>query len=485
MMLLGAWAYKITHVTPLRPDFVRQDNQPDPVFVGKVIGMKDCRWVDGSLGTFAEASVPLNREYALSSGLLEIAYTSGARVILEGPCRYTVDSQVGGCLKLGKLTARVENTKPQAANPEPRKSSLTPHPSPHFFVTTPTAVVTDLGTEFGIEVTDNGRTTTAVFVGEVRLETIGSNGKSGVSRVLTKNQSGVVEPNDNTVFIGNKDDAKSFVRVMPQPEDTQEANAYAQLVLSLDPVAYYRMERPADGANPLVVVDSTSGRRHGRLHGAGRDSDLARLWNAGRFGDALRLRGEFFGDYVTAPSLPSTDSNQLSCSVWVYLENTDSRWPHIVAEGGGKTHVRFKLALREYSGCPCGRVTTKTGEYRELDDEAAKPLPLRQWQHLAMVADGSNVKLYRNGVETVSMPCNGVSADPLGGQLLIGCANMATEPEEMLPDVFWDGRIDELAVFHRALSPDEITRLHEGPAGQSDDGVPAALDKNGGKEASE
>ena len=43
-----------------------------------------------------------------ASGLMEITYTSGARVILEGPCAYTVDSSDGGYLAMGKLTARVE-----------------------------------------------------------------------------------------------------------------------------------------------------------------------------------------------------------------------------------------------------------------------------------------------------------------------------------------------------------------------------------------
>ena len=39
---------------------------------------------------------------------MEIAYDSGATVILQGPCQYEIESARGGFLSLGKLTARVE-----------------------------------------------------------------------------------------------------------------------------------------------------------------------------------------------------------------------------------------------------------------------------------------------------------------------------------------------------------------------------------------
>ena len=52
--------------------------------------------------------VGLGRKYALASGFLEITYDSGAKVILQGPGTYEVESMSGGFLSLGKLTALVE-----------------------------------------------------------------------------------------------------------------------------------------------------------------------------------------------------------------------------------------------------------------------------------------------------------------------------------------------------------------------------------------
>jgi hypothetical protein len=117
---------------------------------------------------------------------MEITYQSGAKVILQGPCDYTVDSPRGGFLQVGKLTARVasgqwlvrrkrkaENQKSEIRNQKSRSPLATSH-SPLFSIRTPTALVEDLGTEFGVEVSDAGETASHVFQGQVRLMVAGA-----------------------------------------------------------------------------------------------------------------------------------------------------------------------------------------------------------------------------------------------------------------------------------------------------------------------
>ena len=43
---------------------------------------------------------------------MEITYNTGAKVILQGPATYGIESTSGGYLSLGKLTARVEDKGP-------------------------------------------------------------------------------------------------------------------------------------------------------------------------------------------------------------------------------------------------------------------------------------------------------------------------------------------------------------------------------------
>ena len=194
VLLLSAWAYNINHY--LQQVDLAKNATPSPtggkydmVFVGRITGMRDCRWADPATQTYLGSSVPLGRKYALSSGLMEISYESGAKVILEGPCTFEVESAVGGYLALGKLTALVEkreieglaasaasrsavSTNPQTAYPELR----TPNPESLFAVRTPTAIVTDLGTEFGVQVGNNGDTYSYVFRGSISVAPVGKAG---------------------------------------------------------------------------------------------------------------------------------------------------------------------------------------------------------------------------------------------------------------------------------------------------------------------
>jgi uncharacterized repeat protein (TIGR01451 family) len=94
--------------------------------------------------------------------------------------------------------------------------------------------------------------------------------------------------------------------------------------------------------------------------------------------------------------------------------------------------------------------------------------PLNSWQHVAFVADGAMLRLYRNGVEIgtpisydgtlrTTLPC-----------LSIGVKqnDSCTGPSPSASG-FWDGLIDELSIYNRALSPAEIQSIfNAGSAGK-------------------
>jgi hypothetical protein len=137
--------------------------------IGQVTGLLDCRWSESHTVVYLGRRVAAGDEFALASGLVEITYDTGVKVLLQGPVSYQVDSPRGGFLSVGKLTARVEKkeTRDQKSNPQ------SPIPNPALFaVRTPTAVVTDLGTEFGVEVSDTGETKSHVFRGSICVEPI-------------------------------------------------------------------------------------------------------------------------------------------------------------------------------------------------------------------------------------------------------------------------------------------------------------------------
>jgi len=143
-MLIGSVIYVTHHTAQLArtgsDSGERQSSEKfvKPTYVGEITGMVDVKWVDLQKAPLSNYVI-LGRQYDLASGLVEITYDTGVRVILQGPCTYEIESAAGGYLSLGKLTARIEKNK--AANQKSNPQSLIPNPL--FAVRTPTAVVTD------------------------------------------------------------------------------------------------------------------------------------------------------------------------------------------------------------------------------------------------------------------------------------------------------------------------------------------------------
>jgi hypothetical protein len=202
--------------------------QPVPLAaaVGRVTGMFDCQWSDPSTKTVEKAEFSLGRRYALASGLMEITYKTGVKVILQGPAVYEVESADSGYLSFGKLTARVESRESRverAARP-PNLGATSSGPSTPdsrlFSIRTPTTIVTDLGTEFGVEVDRSGRSYTRVFRGRVELRPAESTPGRSPRTPLEANESATVEPGGDWAAkktpAANRPTTSEFVRALPR-----------------------------------------------------------------------------------------------------------------------------------------------------------------------------------------------------------------------------------------------------------------------------
>jgi len=174
--VLVASRYKIADRLE-RPEMARDNQsrtQPDAMSVGRVSAMDDCQWESRFSAESGEgpshgsalsldSCVSVGRKIQIDAGLIQITYLSGASIILEGPASFEVGAN-GGCLSVGRLTGEL---KAEGSSPRVQAKRGSP-----FAIRTPTAVVTDLGTEFGIEVAEDGRTTSHVFRGAVEVRSL-------------------------------------------------------------------------------------------------------------------------------------------------------------------------------------------------------------------------------------------------------------------------------------------------------------------------
>ncbi len=243
---LGLWFASMVYVSG--PNKIAKDLSSlpskatfDPTLkvVGKITGMVHCKWADPNTETFNGANVLLGRKYVLASGLMEITYDTGAKVILQGPVTYEAESN-GGYLAVGKLTGKLEKKVASGQWPEKVASGQWPVaskseiPSPQsqvsspFVVRTPTAAVTDLGTEFGVEVNALGDTETHVFAGKVELAGRDRRGRNVAKQMLVAGQTARLDANTATVTI-QRSNAKRFVQQMPPSRQADHSGLIGQI----------------------------------------------------------------------------------------------------------------------------------------------------------------------------------------------------------------------------------------------------------------
>lgn len=474
------------------------ESRPTPVAVGRIANVVDCEWsrAAGDEGRRkpisnlkspipnAQSLVALGDKFILASGLMEIVYDTGAHVILDGPCAYTVDSPSGGFLSIGKLTAKLEkDLKSQIANQQ-TSNPQSQIPNPLFAVRTPTATVTDLGTEFGVEVDKAGLTQSHVFRGKVVFIAMNDGKPSGKGVTLGENESAHVEKNSGqsgwqaaAVRLADAHPS-AFVRVLPQPRLEQESRDYAELVLSMRPTVYYRMESPKnenavkEEKDRYVLFDSAPGGHHGVIHFT--DEYIATTpYSQGRFGESIRLRGPMTKDYAIVPDYPEATGGRLTVSVWVKVLGRASlatlaadRFVNVsYSPSDDHAYRQFILYLHpdNAGGDLAARMVQPNGKVLVIREGRSELFPLGTWQHVVLVIDKTTMDLYRNGRKVATSPCGGLPLKPPKGYLIVGSKGLSGDVDTGAPG-HWPGFVDELAIFNRALSAKEIERLYGGKA---------------------
>jgi len=364
-------------------------------------------------------------EYSLKGGLINLQFENGVEVVVEAPARFRVASSEKLVLHTGRLSANV------------------PPAGKGFIVQTPSADVIDHGTEFGVEVTEGIGSEIHVFQGEVEVKSRTEDSES--LRLFTNQATRVDEVAGLPAGITVAPDR--FLRSFDEPPAS-----YAKRIKQLNPVLYFRMAPSHDG---LTLSDHSGNRLHARIQTANTDRPL---FGRGRIGSAFKTRGYRARTHAVVPDYPKTTNSQLSVVAWVRAESRP-RWASIAKNWGEGELGQFHFGLLDHSGELEIRIRgPKRGGTRVQD---TKPFPIGVWQHVAFVADGHNLHLYRNGRE-VGRTSHRPIGPPTLKALAIGAKLIGNHPKYPgAPSDFWHGRIDELALFNQALDAETIRGLFE------------------------
>ncbi len=233
---------------------------------------------------------------------------------------------------------------------------------------------------------------------------------------------------------------------------TTPANYTANFSVSIPgPVAAYGFEE-ASGA---AITDSTGTGNNGTMANAVRTT-------AGKFGSALTFNGS--NALVSIPDSASLDlTNSLTLEAWVKPTTLTGAWRTVLLKEQTGNIVYDLYAGR--TGSPAAPLSEVFASGSATSAQATTGLALNVWSHLAATYDGSIVRLYVNGTQVATQAAVGDLPNSTGA-LRIGGNNLWNE--------WFDGQIDEVRIYGRALTATEIQADMTKAVVNPDSGPPTA-----------
>ncbi len=246
-------------------------------------------------------------------------------------------------------------------------------------------------------------------------------------------------PEEGEHFEGRIDEVRIYDRALDGGEVAGDMIAELQTPRS-GPVAAYAFDE-----NTGTVAGDHAGAHDGTIEGA--------EWTRGKFGSALEFKASQ-EDVVTIPTSSDLNLEDFTLEAWVKSSDTHPFAPVIAKADPEDFGYELLAGGNNESALPEGWITEGKSVHRYAYSEDR--LDEKAWTHIAVTSDGSKLRFYVNGdlVDTRS-GANVIAGG--GGTLQIGGA------ASYVPAQWFDGKIDEVRIYGRALSGAEITTdLHSG-----------------------
>ena len=209
-------------------------------------------------------------------------------------------------------------------------------------------------------------------------------------------------------------------------------SASTQACPASPPVAAYSF----DAGSGTSLTDNSGSGNTGTISGA--------TWtSAGKTGGALTFDG--VNDLVTIADKASLDlTTGMTLEAWV-RPTANSTWRTVVTK---ETSGNLTYGLFSNSDAPQPSAIVSIGS-NPIQDITRGPtaVPVSAWTHLATTYDGAVLRLYVNGTQVSSTNVTGAMANS-AGPLQIGGNSVWPE--------WFQGQIDDLRVYNRALTPSEL-----------------------------
>lgn len=369
-----------------------------------------------------------DEEIILEAGQLTLTYNHGAEVKIEGPAHYTLKSLELAEVKYGQLAAKV----PEAAQ--------------GFTIEAPKAAIVDLGTEFALNVTKEGKSQVYVYEGEVVSSLLDENGTTLLNANLYDDDG--IEIDSKSETVSDLSGSEDFIRVEEKTgRELVVTSKYIEAVKKHSPIAYWRFE----SSNQGVVKNEISEDFHGKL------TKQARTYN-----NKFTVEKGKVGGFLVEQPIYGINKKNYSFELWLNAKERASDMslvslmnPKPVSKKDGYLHLVYTQLMSNNKRLRCKpfdfRFSHRYPATRNVGKNifAGESYIPGKWYHLVCVRNDNSFSLYLNGElkQTISEPLN---KDELGYTFFMGKIDPLRTMRQFI------GQIDEVALYKKALSQDEI-----------------------------
>jgi len=361
------------------------------------------------------------REYRLQSGAIHLRLENGADLVLRSPATFRLHDPFNLELLDGSLRAVV------------------PTSAEGLTIVAPKVHYKDLGTEFGISVNRAlGASRIHVFDGQVDAK------KAGSKQLLSSVTSGqTMQFSDDQWKPAATPDAGEFLA--PGQIGLLRWQQWRKRFIQ-DPslIAFYSFSRDAN--TPGKLANDAGSSSDGRISGA--------RWVSGRWPGKGALLFDRDDDSVGL-TIPG-EHDEFTLSFWVKVDRLDYEYNALLNSDGwelGDLHFQTKR-----TGLAWANVNGKKSSRRGL---VGDPIELGRWQHIVGVISRTDeaIRTYVNGELVWEQDCR------LKGPVVprdCGLGNWMGIPDKYQPTRrAFKGRMDEVAIWNRSLTAQEIKAHYE------------------------
>lgn len=372
----------------------------------------------------------------LESGLAQVVFYSGARVVMEGPAELKLVSPIEAVCPRGRLLVEV------------------PPPARGFRLKTDHLNVVDLGTAFGIDAT-RGRTEVHVFKGEVELLP-----EKSAKQSLGEGRAALVRDNATPQFMAASADTFAPLFEFQERSLASEAYRYEQWQLTSarlnqDPSLVVRLDFQHLSGTDWTLRNAAE--RNRSVAGA---IVVGCQRAEGRWREKQALAFQSVNDRarLVVPGL----FKALTLAAWVNVKGLDRQLNSLFMCDGFEPGTIHWL-IRHDGVLGLTVIGPGAGNYQILASPPVVTLKkLGMWLHLAVVVDGQagQVVHFVNGIPVARQALKLGPPYRLGASQL-GNWNAKSGPNPapaMIRNL--SGALDEFTLFNRALSDAEVRELY-------------------------